>query len=73
MTIEYRVKPITRYVVTRYESADLMGSSEQRGMYDNVGTAFDVAYALCRLEHEKSGELPDSMNFIYPTVPDLTA
>jgi hypothetical protein len=56
-TIEYRVRPVTRYIVTRFaETADgCAGNSSKLGEYDNDGTAFEVAYALCRAEHERLG------------------
>ena len=53
--IEYKVRPVTRYVVTRYESRGRAGGSEQHGEFDNADTAFAVAYALCRAEHERLG------------------
>lgn len=72
MKVEYRIKPTTRYIITRYH-ADLgddksacSAGSETRGEYDNADVAYDVAYALCKLEHDKSGQPADSMNFIYP-------
>jgi len=77
--IEYKVRPVTRYVVTRFEgqTSNADGSckcgSSTHGEFDNSETAYAVAYALCRLEHEKSGEPLDSMNFIYPTDPTVTA
>lgn len=80
--IEYRIRPVTRYIITRYEStyvdfgggnmAGNTGSCEERGEYDNERVAYDVAYALCRLEHDKSGAPLDSPDFKYPTEPGLT-
>lgn len=64
--VEYRVRPITRYIVTRYESTGNEGRSIQRGTFDTEETAYHVAYALCRKEHDDSGEPLDSMAFIYP-------
>ena len=54
-TIEYRVRPVTRYVVTRYQSVDSCGSVETRGEFDNEQSAYDVAYALCKTDHERIG------------------
>jgi hypothetical protein len=53
--IEYKVRPVTRYVVTRYEQRGAAGGSEQQGEFDNAETAHAVAYALCRAEHERLG------------------
>lgn len=64
--IEYRVRPVTRFVVTRYEGAENAGSCVQVGEYPDKDVAFEVGYAMCRLEHDKSGEPVGSMNFIYP-------
>lgn len=67
MTVEYRVKRVERYIVTRFEGADhRSGSVAQRGFYETPQVAYEVAYALCKAEHERSGEEPGSMNFIYP-------
>ena len=68
MKVQYQVRTVSRFVVTRYEESDdaRTGASETRGEYDNAEVAFEVAYALCKAEHDKSGEEPGSMNFIYP-------
>jgi hypothetical protein len=57
MKIEYKVRPITRYVVTRYEQSDCgrVGGSVNKGEYDNGEIAYEVAYALCKSDHESSG------------------
>jgi len=73
--VEYRIVPVTRYIVTRFSQevadngAGNSGSCEPRGEYLNDGVAYHVAYALCRAEHERSGEPLGSMNFIYPDIP----
>lgn len=53
--IEYRVRMVPRYIVTRYHETENTGSSEPRGEYDNSEVAYQVGYALCRAEHEKLG------------------
>ena len=53
--IEYRVRPVTRYIVTRYESFPDRGSCGAMGEYDNEYIAQHVAYALCKAEHERLG------------------
>lgn len=70
MAIEYRVKRVERYIVTRSEQSENSGSVVQRGFYESPQIAYEVAYALCRAEHERSGEDPGSMNFIYPARED---
>lgn len=74
--IEYRVRPITRYIVTRFEgytddrTTESAGRSTQHGTFENGETAYHVAYALCRAEHEKAGTPPDDPAFQYPPIPD---
>ena len=48
-SVEYRIKPVTRYIVTRHEEGPdgLTGSTSQRGEYDNPDIAWEVGYALC--------------------------
>ena len=57
--IEYKVRPVTRYVVTRFENygreSNKGNVSETYGEFDNAETAYAVAYALCRAEHERLG------------------
>ena len=65
------MRPVTRYVVTRYHEDAREGGSgacgcDAKGEFDNERSAYDVAYALCKHEHNASGEPPGSMNFIYP-------
>jgi len=71
--ISYRVRPVTRYVVTRYDaeydratSSGSTGFSTQRGEFDNFETAYAVAYALCKKEHDDSGLPPGDERFQYP-------
>ena len=68
--IEYRVKPVTRYVVTRYEKTETGGGVSTVGEYDNAEIAYHVGYAMCRTEHAKAGTPPDDMNFVYPSIPE---
>lgn len=72
--IEYRVRPVTRFIVTRWEReesddglASTAGSSRQIGNeYANAETAYEVGYALCRAEHERLGYPPDDARITYP-------
>lgn len=69
-TVEYRVRPVTRYIVTRYERTESAGVSggcvQQRGEYDNAETAYEVGYALCKAEHERLGWPPADERIQYP-------
>ncbi|WP_139812959.1 hypothetical protein [Ensifer aridi] len=60
MQIEYRVRPVTRFIVTRFESdtgpdGRDSGGCSTKGEFDNFDTAYQVAYALCRDEHQRLG------------------
>ena len=63
MPVEYRVRPVTRYIVTRFE--DGVGSA-QIGEYPSAETAHSVGYALCDAERINAGEPLDSPAFVYP-------
>lgn len=69
MKVEYKVRPITRYVVTRYEENERGAACDQRGIYENGELAYQVAYALCKAEHDASGLPIDSEAFQYPEIP----
>lgn len=67
--VEYRVRPVTRYIVTRWEGEEGRNGPASRVVsseYDNERTAYEVAYALCRVEHERLGYPPGDMRIIYP-------
>ena len=67
-TIEYRVRPVTRYIVTRYDANDetKSGSCRTLGEYDNRMTAQEVGYALCKAEHDRLGWAPGDERITYP-------
>lgn len=64
--VEYKVRPITRYVVTRYHEIEHGAGSETKGEYDNPSVAHEVAYALCKAEHEHLGWPVADMRIHYP-------
>lgn len=71
MNVEYKVRPIIRYVVTRhYQSSGVglgvTGGSETKGEYDNADVAYEVAYALCKSEHASLGYPLDDERIKYP-------
>ncbi len=74
--ISYRVRKVTRYLVTRHEQklADNgcgeVGSSTERGEYFNAEVAYQVACALCKAEHDAAGTPPGDEVFQYPRHPD---
>lgn len=65
MPVEYRVRPVTRHIVTRYE--DGVGST-QIGEYPSAEVAHSVGHALCDAERIKAGAPLDSPAFVYPGV-----
>jgi hypothetical protein len=65
-TIEYRVRPVTRYVVTRFEMGANTGASTTHGEFDNAEVAHEVGYALCKAEHDRLGWPIGDMRIKYP-------
>lgn len=65
--VEYRVRMAPRYYVTRYQ-ADVDGGQgvETKGVYDNPEVAHEVAFALCKAEHERLGFAPGDERIVYP-------
>jgi hypothetical protein len=69
--IEYRVRPVTRYIVTRFHSEAVEGArgsvgSSVVGEYDNHEMAYEVGYALCKAEHDRLGWPPGDERIQYP-------
>jgi hypothetical protein len=57
-TVEYRVRPVTRYVVTRYETDGKASQLETIGEYGNEGYAIRVMEAL-KVHDPRPEPLPD--------------
>lgn len=66
MKVEYRVKEVKRYVVTRWYEGDRCGGCETKGEFDNSDTAYAVGYALAKNEHEQLGYPVGDERIIYP-------
>ena len=70
--IEYRVRTVPRFIVTRYASVHYGDGSEsdngstQHGEFDNSETAYAVGYALCKAEHDRLGWPPGDERIQYP-------
>ncbi|MDX0615138.1 hypothetical protein GOD03_11650 [Sinorhizobium medicae] len=69
--IEYRVRPVTRFIVTRFESVGHpngreSGGCDSKGEFDNFDTAYQVGYALCRDEHQRLGWPIGDQRIKYP-------
>ncbi len=67
--VEYRVRKIERYTVTRYHAGDREGGVETKGEYDNAGIAYEVGYALAKAEHERLGWPLGDERIQYPRHP----
>ncbi|MDR6818498.1 hypothetical protein J2X76_003675 [Neorhizobium sp. 2083] len=70
MTIEFRVKRVERFIVTKYEqqNSGLIGSSRQIGKeFDNFDIAYEVAHALAKAEQERLGLAPGDTGVIFPS------
>lgn len=64
---EYRLRPVTRFIVTRYQdTGDGNGVSSQLGEYSNADAGYEVAYALCKAEHDRLGYPPGDLRIQYP-------
>ena len=75
--IEYQIRPVTRYIITRYSRGQRQsnGTSSRvsvcsgRGEYDNADVAYEVAYALAKADHERMGWPLDDPRIQYPRHP----
>lgn len=68
--VEYRVREIKRYIVTRYTETDngrAASGSVTKGEYASADTAYDVAYALCAHEHAALGWDLGDKRISYPS------
>lgn len=77
VNVQYRVREVKRFIVTRYEhevhesgmESGSSGSQQLTGEYPNWDTAYAVGYALCKAEHERLGYPIDDMRIQYPQHP----
>lgn len=73
--IEYRVRPVTRYVLTRFESMEDAegkgcGGSVGLGEYQRADTAFHIGCALARDENKPSPIQGETKEVKFPEHPD---
>lgn len=70
---EYRVRPVTRYIVTSFNRSEDGNACDGNGHgeFDNADTAYAVAYALCRQKHEEIGYQVGDGRIQYPTHPNI--
>lgn len=74
MKVEYRVRAVTRYIVTRYFEGDRSGpfvgsGSEFKGEFDSERIAYEVGYALAKEEHQRLGYPIGDERIQYPVMP----
>ena len=70
MTIEYRVKRVERFIVTRHEKHHPNGPVGCRQIgreFDNFETAYEVGTALARSDQEQLGIQPGGDGVIFPS------
>ena len=68
MKVQYQVRAVVRYVVTRWEESEdgRSGGSTQCGEYGNNQIAYEVGYALCKAEHDRLGYPAADERIQYP-------
>jgi hypothetical protein len=71
MQVEYRVRPVTRYIVTRFFKEEQGSGSEFKGEFDSPHIAYQVGYALAKDEHERLGYPIGDERIQYPRTPVL--
>jgi hypothetical protein len=69
--IEYKIRPVTRFVVTRYsDDLDPNGknhpSSDVKGVFDNFSIAYNIGYALAREEFSRRAIDLQDPGFVFP-------
>ena len=67
MKVEYRVRPVTRYIVTRYHEDEVgLAGCDFKGEYGSEEVAYEVGYALAKEEHQRLGYPPGDERIKYP-------
>lgn len=70
LKLEYRVRPVTRYIVTKYEETDAGSGVVTVGEYDNADVAYEVCTAIAKTEHARLGWPINDDRILYPEHPD---
>lgn len=65
--IEWRVRPVTRYIITRFEQDDQLAGSQSFGTYDDHSTASTVAEALSDKDLADQGWAKNDPRMIRPS------
>lgn len=65
--VEYRVRPVVRYMVTRYEEkGPRSAGSTPKGEFDNAHIAYEVGCALAKDELQRLGWLSGDERMLLP-------
>lgn len=68
--IEYRVRKREVYYITRYVEIGKGNSCNEMGTFHDSNTAYEVAYGMAKLEHQKLGYETDDERIKYPERPE---
>lgn len=68
--VEYRVKKREVHFITRYVEIGKSSSVNEMGEFNDPSMAYEVAYGMARLEHQKLGWQPDDERIVYPERPE---
>lgn len=71
MFVQYKVRPVTRFVVTRFHSTEeedgtFSGGSGTLGEFDCFAYAYQAANAMAKEERQELGDMVDDKNFAFP-------
>ena len=64
--IEYRIRPVTRFIVTRFEMTAGNGVSKTLGEFENADLAHQAGHALAFSEREALGWPPGDDRIQFP-------
>ncbi len=71
--IEYRVVPVTRFIVTRWHKDLGVTGTSERGEYLSENVAYEIANALAESERQALGYALDDPRMKYPEIPQPAA
>jgi hypothetical protein len=66
MTIEYKIRPVIRYLVTRQEDNEGSLYSSNHGEFPDPDTAFKFATTLAELERNQPTLVHEHVEIVFP-------
>lgn len=71
-TIEYKVRPVTRFIVTRFEQDGAAAGSSLCGEFDREEDALRVGFALAKndLDHYGAPRGDEGTKVLFPDFPE---